>query len=106
LLAGPEPAQDAWVHVWLASAYGQKHATEKAAAGEKPTEEQTTALADLRSRAVEQVKKALELDPGVKPVLRGLYDPAHRIGNDDDLDSLRPDKDLDSMLLDNPSAET
>ena len=99
LLAGPDAPQDAWVHVWLASAYGQKHAAEKAAAGPSPTAEQKQVLDDLRSRAVEHVQKALSIDPAVKPILRGLYDPGYRVGNDDDLDSLRPDEALDALFL-------
>lgn len=102
LLAGPEPSPDPWVHLWLAAAYGQKHAVEKAAAGAAPSEAQNQELDKLRSRAVEEVKKALDLDPKIKGTVRGLYDPAYRIGNDDDLDSLRPDEALDSMLSDPP----
>jgi hypothetical protein len=98
LLNDPTAASDAWNHLWLAAAYGQKHAAEKAAAGANPTAAQQNALEGLRARAVAEASRAVELDAGVKPILRGLYDPRFRIGNDDDLDSLRPDNTLDSLL--------
>jgi tetratricopeptide (TPR) repeat protein len=101
LLTLPDAAQDAWAHLWLAAAYGQKHASLRTGSAAADTAEQSK----QRKRAVEEVRKALEIDPGVKPILQGLYDPQYRIGNDDDLDSLRPDPDLDALLLGLPSSD-
>ena len=94
----PEESSDAWVHVWLAAAYGQKHAADKAAAATPPTADQQGDLGALRAKVVDQIRQAIEIDPRTKTILRGLYDPAYRIGDDDDLDSLRPDPQLDAIF--------
>jgi hypothetical protein len=94
---------DPWVYVWLASAYGQRHAA-LAAKPERSPEEQAQ-LEAAAARAVELVEQALAIEPKLKPTLQGLYDPAHRVGDDDDLNSLRPNAKLDILLLDKP-AET
>lgn len=103
LLSRPDQDRDPWVHVWLASAYGQKHAALKAAAQDPPTQTESEALLEMRNKAVAQVKRALELDPKVKQTLQGLYDPRYRVGGDDDLDSLNSDPEIDTILLDKPA---
>jgi hypothetical protein len=100
LIQLPDGAQDAWAHLWLSAAYGQKHAAEGGGSGRTENDK----LKQLRTRAVDEAKKAITLDPTLKSVVRGLYDPAYRVGADDDLDSLRPDATLDAMFADNSSA--
>lgn len=91
-----EPDTDGMAHVWLASAYGQKHAALKRAAAAPPTPAQQKRLDDIADLAFSQVETALRLDPTLKDLLVSLYDPARQIGNDNDLQSLQPR--LDSLL--------
>ena len=92
---------DPWAYVWLASAYGQRHAALSAKADR--TAEEQAQLEGAAARAVELVEQALRIEPKLKPTLQGLYDPRYRIGDDNDLDSLRPNAKLDTLLLDKPA---
>ncbi|HEX2764657.1 MAG TPA: hypothetical protein VHM92_12550 [Allosphingosinicella sp.] len=92
---------DPWAYVWLASAYGQRHAALSAKAEKTPEDE--ALLEASAARAVELVEQALGIEPKLKPTLQGLYHPAYRVGSDNDLDSLRPNARLDSLLLDKPA---
>ncbi|HEX8483369.1 MAG TPA: hypothetical protein VF650_15835 [Allosphingosinicella sp.] len=81
---------DAWAHLWLACAYGQRHRIVRSRAGD--TE------AETRAKAVEQVVKAVEKDRGMIPYIRTLYVPGRALGLDNDLESLHPDPVLEELL--------
>lgn len=84
-------AADANLYAFLACAYGQAHRY-----GKKNHDTDDTLNAYRRS-AVENAKKAIELDPKWKPALRALANP--QPGDDEnDLDSLRDDPDLKAVL--------
>lgn len=92
---------DPWVYVWLASAYGQRHAALTAKADRTPEEQKQ--LDEAAARVVDLVTRALGLNPNVRPTLQGLYDPDKRVGDDDDLNSLRGNEALDALLRDKPA---
>jgi hypothetical protein len=93
---------DAMAHIWLACAYGQKHAAAKraAAAASPATAAQKKEMSDLAELAADQVARALALDSSLKELARALYDPKHQIGNDIDLQSLYPESKALNNLLD------
>jgi thioredoxin-like negative regulator of GroEL len=98
LFKSADSERDAMAHIWLACAYGQKHGALARAAGQNPTPDQKKQLKGLADLAFDQVKRALELDPSLKPLVISLYDPAHALGNDIDLQSLYPERILDPLL--------
>lgn len=85
-------------HVWLACAYGQKHAwIRQAVAGDAARQQE---LEELAEKATGQVEEALRLQPSLKQLLASLYNPALQTGNDNDLQSLFGHPRLDALLLD------
>jgi hypothetical protein len=95
LLNRPIAASEPWIHIWLACAYGQKHAALK----RQQPPAQTTEIDAVRQKAVQEVDRALTLDPGLKPTVRGLLDPA---AADNDLASLADDPTLVGMVVETP----
>jgi hypothetical protein len=92
LLQRPIAEHDPWIPVWLASAYGQKHRALKESGG-SPKD-----ISDARDRVVQEVERALSVQPGMKNLLATLYDPAKSNGVDEDLQSLFGDARLDELL--------
>jgi tetratricopeptide (TPR) repeat protein len=82
---------DAWVHLWLACAYGQRH---RRFVGSRAGDTE----AETRAKAVEQVVKAVEKDRGMIPYIRTLYLPGQALGLDNDLESLHPDPVLEELM--------
>lgn len=81
--------QSAWLWLYLAAAYGQKHRYCDRQGHQEEAEQ-------ARNRARDAVERALSLDPGTKPILQQLYqgdDP-----NENDLASLRGDPRLEELL--------
>ena len=94
LLSRPVAAREPWIHVWLACAYGQRHAALK-------RQSPPAAAADIdavRNKVVQEVDRALTLDPTLKSYFRTLYDPAQTENDDDDLTSLFADPAIDKLL--------
>jgi hypothetical protein len=89
-------------HVWLACAYGQKHAALKLAASASASAGVRQQLAALSQKAAEQVEKAVAVDPNLKQMVRALYVPELAVGGDDDLNSLYPDEAIDAALGSSP----
>lgn len=83
--------KSASLHLWLASAYGQKYAFEKA----------RNALPDvlnpIKAKALAEARAAIEIDRGVLPTLRDLWNPAPG-SEDDDLVVFRDDPDFSALL--------
>lgn len=97
VIAQPDTKPDAWVHLWLACAYGQRHRALTARQADK-------AEIDIaKTRAIGEVAKAIEIEHSLRDYIRTLYDPALVKGTDDDLISLFPDTKL-SKLLTSPEA--
>lgn len=91
LLGRPIAERDAWIHLWLACAYGQRYRALKAS-GSAP------ALKATHDRVLAEVKKTLAIDPALKDFVATLYDPARSNGVDNDLQSLFPDEEMDRLL--------
>lgn len=83
--------KSASLHLWLASAYGQKYAFEKA---RNASEE---VLAPIKAKALAEAKSAIDIDPAVLPALRGLWNPAPG-AEDDDLAVFKDDPDFKALL--------
>ena len=96
--SSPGQDSDAMAHVWLACAYGQKHASLKPPAGTAATPPVQQQLNQLADKAAEQVEKALAADPSQKQLIRSLYVPGMAVGGDDDLNSLNPNPRIDTAL--------
>ncbi|MEH3120281.1 MAG: hypothetical protein PGN25_22540 [Methylorubrum populi] len=95
ILADPKQGHSVNLRVWLACAYGQQHADAEARADE--------ALAHTsRNKAVENVKAALNVNPGVRPWLYALWKPSED-SVDDDLKSLGDDPEVAALLAPSPS---
>jgi tetratricopeptide (TPR) repeat protein len=92
LLERPIAERDAWIHIWLACAYGQRHWNLK---NEQGTPEE---LRRARDAAVREIRRAVAFKPELKAYLRSLYDPTRSNGTDDDLQSLYPDEEIDALL--------
>jgi len=89
-LADPENASNALARLYLACALGQQH--------EKSTD--AAERQKFRDQAYDALKRALTLDPALKPQARGFMypdEPGHLDG-DDDLTSFREDKDFVDLL--------
>jgi hypothetical protein len=95
-----DAARTTWKHIWLACAWGQRHAS----SGSNPSDAKAA-----RDAAVLEVERAIASDPMSKKILRMVYDPAEN-AIDRDLSSLKPDKALDVLLAPEkekePQAET
>ena len=87
--ATPGSLRSAWLWLYLASAYGQRHADETNA-GNK------TAADATREKAVLAVQEALRLNPGTRPILEQLY--RGKDVNENDLATLKPDPRLEAAL--------
>jgi hypothetical protein len=88
-LRRPRAVQSAWLCLYLAAAYGQKHAWDQQHGTPEEVEQ-------ARENAVRAVRQALELDPGTRPILQQLYrgtDP-----NEDDLVTLQGEETLEQLL--------
>jgi hypothetical protein len=94
LLVQPGSENDAWIQLWLACAYGQKHSQIKAQNADDP------ALGYWQEKAVKQVERTVAVQPGLAEYVESLYDPAKVKGIDNDLTSLYPDKALEKLLAD------
>jgi hypothetical protein len=94
LLNRPVAAREPWIHIWLACAYGQKHAALK----QQTPPAGTSDIDSARNKVVQEVDRALTLDPTLKSYLRTLYDPAQTKNGDNDLTSLYPDPAIDKLL--------
>jgi len=101
-----ESATDADVYLWRAAAFGQYHdSLERTGA----TEEQ---LAEPRQKALEAVKKVLELSPdynsSARRILRQIFDPAseHSSPDDDDLVSLNDDDEFKRIIYEGKPTQT
>lgn len=83
--------EDADLYAYLASAYGQHYrwAREHQEAPEQ--------LAEIRTRAIDAIKRALALGPHWRPLLRNLAQPAAG-SREDDLAALAQDPELRSLL--------
>ena len=90
-------ASDAWIHVWLACGYGQKHAELAHHAVPDPVLVERAA-----QRAIDEVGKAIDLDPTMREYISTLYDPAkiNKIfrNPDNDLQSLYGDPRMEALL--------
>ncbi len=96
----PEGDAVAINHVWLACAYGQKLGNLKKAAalaGGPPVPPQDQP-GSLTERAIAELKRAVELDPGMKSLIGNLYDPARQVGSDNDLQPFYPNGEIDALL--------
>ena len=83
--------RSASLHLWLASAYGQKYAFEKA---RNSSEE---ILAPIKAKALAEARSAIEIDRAVLPTLRGLWNPVPG-AEDDDLVVFKDDPDFKALL--------
>lgn len=83
--------KSASLHLWLASAYGQKYAFEKA---RNSSEE---ILAPIKAKALAEARSAIEIDRAVLPTLRGLWNPAPG-AEDDDLAVFKDDPEFRALL--------
>jgi hypothetical protein len=92
VIAQPDTKPDAWVHLWLACAYGQKHRVLTERSADKAE------LDAAKARVIGEVGKALDSDPGLRDYIASLYDPAKVKGIDNDLTSLYPDAKLSKLL--------
>jgi|GEM_PF-3025604 len=86
--AAPKSAS---LHLWLASAYGQKYAYEKAKGAPPAT------LDPIRDRALAEAKAALDIDLAVRPTLQALWDPPPGAA-DDDLAVFKDDPQFKALL--------
>jgi hypothetical protein len=98
LLQMPDQAT-ATIYLWRAAAYGQKYLWLKQNAG-KPEE-----LTDARAKALEAVKKVVELAPDYvsieRSLLRSLFDPATEGGQDgteNDLEVFKNEQDFKDVI--------
>jgi hypothetical protein len=91
--------QDAWVRLWLACAYGQRHKSMKDRGAD------TADLNKTRDEVVAQVKHVIELQPDLRNYVETLYDPAKVKGDDNDLVSLYPDAKMDKLFEDSRGAK-
>jgi tetratricopeptide (TPR) repeat protein len=86
--------RDASIWINLACAYGQQYKwiKEKGSAAEKAN------LPSLREKALQAVKKAIDLDPGVKTRLAELCHGTGRDPGDDDLKIFENDPDFEKLI--------
>lgn len=91
LLKKPGAATNLNLHIWLACAYGQEHAFEKAT-------DNTASMEEARKNVVREVEAAVGINPQkAKPLLRKYWQPDDM---DDDLASIpQDDPDLKRLLL-------
>lgn len=84
------PAKDAWAHLWLACAYGQRHRAieQRGGAGEE----------EARNKAVAHAEEAIIQDRHMASYVRTLYVPGEALGEDADLNSLYPYQALHGIL--------
>ena len=94
LVARPDEASDAWARLWLACAYGQRHAQVKSVSADDPR------LGEAADKVVTLLGQAIGLDPSLKPLARSLYTPGQQSGDDDDLQSLYQNPWIDEILKD------
>lgn len=92
LVARPEMAGDAWVHVWLACAYGQRHARLKMVAADPRS------LKETRDRARESIRAAIAADSSMRSYIQTLYEPGRAIGGDNDLVTFHQDDVIDRLI--------
>lgn len=84
---------DPWVHLWLACAYGQKHARLNL------SENRDAILVEAAAaRAVEEVARTLAINPSLQEYIASLYDPRKIRGDDNDLMSLYGDPRMEELL--------
>lgn len=92
LLAFDSTAMDAWTHLWLACAYGQKHGTLRAS-GADPV-----VVCNVEQLAINQVEQAIAIDATLKGYILTLYDPALVRLDDNDLVSLYKNDRMEALL--------
>jgi hypothetical protein len=79
------------MRVYLAAAYGQKYRW-LLSVGARP---ETDQLKDVRRRALEEAKGALDADPTWKEAIAGMLTAT---GGDDDLSAFRDDPDFKNLV--------
>jgi hypothetical protein len=103
LVKQPEGDRVAINHVWLACAYGQKLGNlKKAAASGGPPVPPQDEPGSLTRRAVVQLQRAMEIEPGMKSLIGNLYDPARQVGDDNDLQPFFRTPEIDALLVPGP----
>ena len=85
----PGSTPNGTLSMYLAAAYGQKHAFEKGLG-------HADKLQELRDGAVSAVREALRLAPDTRPIIEQLYRGKHETEND--LSTLHPDEELEALL--------
>ena len=88
-------APSARVQAFLAAAYGQQYVYER-----DVTKAAQERLAEIRSSALTEVRKALEIDPAVAGLLGRMWDPKYpgKSPGDDDLEVFFDDPDFKALL--------
>jgi len=103
LIKQPEGDRVAMNHIWLACAYGQKLGDlKKAAASGGPPVPPQDAPGSLTRRAVAELTRAVEIEPGLKSLIGNLYDPARQVGGDNDLQPFFRTPEIDALLEPSP----
>jgi hypothetical protein len=92
LMAMSDRPRDAWTSLWLACAYGQRHAQLTKHKADPQL------LQDTVGKVVNQINIVVTLNPGMKAYIRSLYDPEAVTGTENDLVTLWPNNDLDKLL--------
>lgn len=92
---------NARVFAYLAGAYGQQYKYER---DEKKAGPQT--LEEIRAKALNACKRALEINPGVIELLRMMWDPSYpsKSPGDDDLEVFFDDEEFRALLGKGPEA--
>jgi tetratricopeptide (TPR) repeat protein len=98
-LSDQKASPNAKILAYLAGAYGQQWKYER---DQKRAPQQT--LEEIRSKALEAARKALEANPGVIELLRMMWDPSYpsKSPGDDDLEVFFDDKDFRALLGQKP----
>lgn len=93
----------AQIHAYLAGAYGQQYVHERDK--NKASEEK---LQEIRARALEEVRTALEISPSVGDLLRLMWDPNYptKSPGDDDLQVFFDDEEFKALLDKNAARST
>lgn len=88
-LSSPNALPSPWLWLYLAAAYGQRHADEIKNGN-------IDAANATKEKVIHAVQEALRLNPGTKPILQQLYEG--KSPGEDDLVSLKGDPRLDELL--------
>jgi len=97
----PSPLIDAYLGFAYGQQYREKKAQKEQAASEK-REDQVQALTgemvQIRVKALESIRKALKLDPTLKPLILTVWDPKSPGSEDNDLEVFKDDTEFKELL--------